>query len=1607
MLKKILSLSVLLLTLSSCGGGSSGSGNSNGGNTSNVANAITIDNAGILPVIGNNTTTSLIYIHNNNNTTIRGISYTTKTNNSQSQSLSLSLKNKLKSMLGFSDNLVSQSSAGACSSIAAFQSCPLSITTPAGSNQGSILITANYIANGQAKTFSNVVSYSGIYNNPANGAIIAGGVQLNSFGNTNGYATIYIYGSGQNNIYTVNSLGVNKPAVVINQGNISGMQIQSNYVQAVELTAPAVDSGYTAVLTATSSLNSQNFMSSQSVGVTPSTNGAILTTGQVPLINSAASNPGGTLYVVNSGNESAMAISTSFDSGINPNSDGCNGQTLIPGGSCTVTFSVSQSSGSGNITLNYSGGSSSSVVQNVTWYNGSGGIVLQMSANPSPMIFNATVGESAVVTVTNIGGYKLTNLSVPAPTVISGGAIANIIDDHCSGESLNIGASCNYAVSLSDSATDISAQVNLYISGNYNNGTPQVYNRSLPLTYTSNAYTAVLSITPNPVSLTTTGDGIQTQTQTIVISNNGATTATSVAPGALSPPLSVTGNCNNPLTVGESCSQVITLGPATTATIESGSENYTVIYSGGQASGAIASDTINWIIQPDNQALAIESVIAAGTDISGSGESSDDAYIYPGYATTPGNVTLIVQNSGTNPVKITGIQDTVSSFAWLLSTIGSTCYGLVNSGESLAAGDTCTLVYTNQLSANASLINGGIGAIFNENITAPFITFQDVAVTPTQFTLQPGLPNQYSNNTVYATGKQATLVNAVSIQYIGSNIESVTISNSLANATGYGNNIVFTTTMEDYFTGAPESSGGCSAISESGTMIQKCNLSVSGSTAIGTLSYNVNNSLQNESLALHTLFSLSSGGTTVSISPLSSTTDLGIYVPLTLNVYLSSTSESLNLIESLTPNTVFYIYYQLSGGYAGQTFNYTPTFNNTPLTTCNLVSGSQTICYIPVNSGTNGGSQPIYYGDSSGGLTPTPESSSIIVNLPNIYFGTSAGTVYQNTTLLTGSGSMPLPGGFIGALALANNNIYTAGSSSGYVWMTTGGESWQVYGGEHIPGTGSNNQINVLAATGSFVFAGTGSGVNNVWFATSSSSGWESIGNIPYPYPSPSSPQDIIVLAISGENLYAAGDLGYVSVANITNPSSAMWESVCNNTLSTNPQPQVTSIAVNSDGTVFTSDTQGTVWQCVANGTVWEITNGGAIPGEDSNTVSAITLYNGNLYAGTNDGIVWESQSGNWQSICGGINPDGNENSLVVNANGIYVGAANNVTGASDIWYCANIGSNWVQESGSGIYGNLDNGTNGTLLAESGGNIYAGSGGGNVFVQTTPGSAWSGVVTGSLDNSSVQTTAVTTGNIYAGTYNGNVWMYSNSTWSQLTGAGYLGSLDGIYSQISSVNSIVLSESILYAGTSNGNVWHYANSSWTQDSGSGSGGSLDNSAVQSLANAGGNIYAGTANGNVWLLSGGIWIQESASGVDGSLNGPVTSLAASGSDLYAGNGAGRLWLLSAGVWVEQPAHRSGITDNSALNSVSVSGSDVYTGTYLGYMWVFNGGNWTTDAGSGPALKLDGSGIFSVVATDIAIYAGTGKGNVWTQPGNNQLWTIYYSVPDFSINSITVGQ
>ncbi len=872
----------------SCGGGGSSAA---AGNTP-VTNqyAITIAGSGTVPILGSSPTSTVVYIHNNTPFTVSGITYSSQTNSTASSSSrsSSAFFAKILSFLGLTSKpavFINAASATMCSSISAWQSCPLTFTTPTPNTlafQGSAIITAPYTLDGQSHSFSQLINYAQVINNQESGVLFSSSIEMIAYPGIKPYGTIYAYGSGSGQLYTVNSLVSNTAGVSVVQGNIQGQQVPSNFVQAIELGGPILSSGggISAQVTLSSIDTSLNtFSSSSVVGIQTlaSTDEAILVAGLAPVVN-VASTTTGTLPIVNAGNESATSISITYGTGLSSSSSTC-GSSLAAQANCTITFSVTSESsgGSANITVSYTstGGGSTSVIQTVVWYN-NGSALVAMGASPTLFSYYATYSEYATITVTNLTTRTLSGITVDTPSIVSSSGYTTIsessVGNTCDGSSLAYGASCSYIINSASTYTD-SGYILIPFSASYydSSGTAESYSRVMLMQFTANSYAPALSVSASNMSII--GNNLDSTYESVTITNSGPATATISSAALVSPPsyLVSSGSCGT-IAYNASCTgYVLTLGPTTQATaISATTESFTIAYYGGMITSGndlTATGTFTIAVSANDQSVTMESVVVtnSNTSLSGNGATSDFPIIFNGYTTSTQYVTFTYENTGTNSIKLTGVSNSNSAYNWLIDTSSSTCY---NSGSlpsaSIAVGGTCTIVFTNVLYTNMlGQLGSTIGSSYAMNLTVPTLTFYDTNTT-NQFSSQTVMPVEESSGTVlYVTSYQATL--ASTLTQASGTAGDVTVTNTLANATGYAN-ITVTTNMEDYFSGTPTVSN-CTQnnTTYSGIRTQVCTLGPSaligsGVYTLGSTSY--------VGYTLDAIYSLSTASQLVSVSQL-------------------------------------------------------------------------------------------------------------------------------------------------------------------------------------------------------------------------------------------------------------------------------------------------------------------------------------------------------------------------------------------------------------------------------------------------------------------------------------------------------------------------------------------------------------------------------------------------------------------------------------------------------------------------------------------------------------------------------------------------------------------
>jgi photosystem II stability/assembly factor-like uncharacterized protein/pimeloyl-ACP methyl ester carboxylesterase len=296
------------------------------------------------------------------------------------------------------------------------------------------------------------------------------------------------------------------------------------------------------------------------------------------------------------------------------------------------------------------------------------------------------------------------------------------------------------------------------------------------------------------------------------------------------------------------------------------------------------------------------------------------------------------------------------------------------------------------------------------------------------------------------------------------------------------------------------------------------------------------------------------------------------------------------------------------------------------------------------------------------------------------------------------------------------------------------------------------------------------------------------------------------------------------------------------------------------------------------------------------------------------------------------------------------------------------LSAQWVQTNGP-YGGNI------TSFAISGDNIFAGTGGGGIYLSSNNGSSWSPVNTG-LSDWDVRTIAASGNNIFAGTgggafFPGGVYLSTNngSSWA-LVFSPHIN--PGILSLAINGNYVFAGTTDgLYISTNNGLNWSPANT----------GGF---SRAYAFIVKGTNIFAGTSDGIYLSTDNGLnWTQVN-SGLPTNLF--VSTFTINGNNIFAGD-------YSRGVYLSTDNGSNWSRINNGLSDTSVyaltsSGNNIYAGTSGGDVFIStdNGSNWNLIDSGLPVNQV----ICSLTSKESNIFAGTfGKG-VFVSTNNGSNWS-----------------
>jgi hypothetical protein len=495
--------------------------------------------------------------------------------------------------------------------------------------------------------------------------------------------------------------------------------------------------------------------------------------------------------------------------------------------------------------------------------------------------------------------------------------------------------------------------------------------------------------------------------------------------------------------------------------------------------------------------------------------------------------------------------------------------------------------------------------------------------------------------------------------------------------------------------------------------------------------------------------------------------------------------------------------------------------------------------------------------------------------------------------------------GIVMALAVSGTNLYVGGNfdNAGGVASNSiaqwNGENWSNLGS----GISRGADVFALTVSGSNLYAGgffnTAGGVNANSIAVWNGSNWSALGQgiIDGDLNGPA----VFALAVSGSNLYAAGDFwtaGNVPANCIAQWNGTSWSALGEGLGGSNEYggPEAYALAVSGNrlyvGGFFTSvDSLATTNVAEWTGTSWSTINPLA-----SGWLSALTVSETNLYAGGTfvkaDGnpvsciLQWNGDG--WAPLSQGIN--GWLFALAASGTNLYAGGSFSSLSGVNAHSIAQWNGNYWSALGSGIDHYV------YALAPTGNTLYAGglftSAGGVVChgIAEWNGSNWSALGSG-VGYGNVNALAVSGTNLFAGGYFSSAGGAAASSIAEWNGSNWSPLGTGIQGASSTVDALAIAGTNLFAGgdfTNAGGAAANFIAQWNGKSWSPLGSGF-NGEVNALVLFGTNLYAGgdftTAGGaeanHLALWNGGNW-----TALGPGMNDNVWALVAAEGTLYAG-------------------------------------------------------------------------------------------------------------------------
>lgn len=814
-------------------GGSSGGGQSGGGSTPGT-NAysevpLTISAPSIIPVLGKNSTNTVMFIHNNTTKSISNISY---------------------SVLGSNSNKISidPKSAGGCSVIPAGGVCRVGITTPNGASQGSNLIQAQYQnPNNKAKAiYTQLFQYQEMnsLNTGEPFSTNTNGLALDGKGK--GSRALYYYIPGSST-YKV-SASPTSPAVIVrdqtlanNQDAVGNMTIFAYDIDVplnIDKSKVSSTGSYFLKVSATSPNGSKSNsleLGAQTVASTP-----VISLGLAQIVDSTQESQI-QVPVFNGGTAAASQLQASLtggSTGATIISNNCS-STLSTGTGCLVTIGIPQNSvNTDNLRVMYAEESSEtfhSANTSLAWYKSA--VEPVISYTYTLPTFYATQGTNLDVTLTNqiSGSSPVTVQSMQfisaasSPTASASVNLGSGVKP-CSTNQLTAGNSCTFNLNLNDAQIQSSGNSVFLLTGKKPDGS--LYKRYLNVNYVASSYNSVLALTSSDTPFQLVGDAASVSEKVFTLINTGAAPAVleSVVAGE-----SVTNVqtswfnakesggpviCKKGVTLnqGDSCNFTIVMGPIAYTSIaapltDSGLTPVKVTYyQSGIVDLKSTSNLYNYIVQPNSQDVGISNLTISGA-VSGDGSQANPV-TFKGSDTGSKTISVEYINTGTNPITILSLNNTANPFMW---TLGGTC----TVGYTLQPDTKCTITYTSAIANYSNSGYSGYSDNTNMNITTPEIGIKDTVTGEIFVSSNDVFPAPISSKTLYANTQLAKVTNVVS-QSSGNTMLYQTVTN----ATGYAP-FQITFDAENYFNN-PVAAAGCSFTSTDTVLSQSCTVSGNG-----------------------------------------------------------------------------------------------------------------------------------------------------------------------------------------------------------------------------------------------------------------------------------------------------------------------------------------------------------------------------------------------------------------------------------------------------------------------------------------------------------------------------------------------------------------------------------------------------------------------------------------------------------------------------------------------------------------------------------------------------------------------------------------------------------